>query len=125
MKKKGFTLVELLTIIVVLGLIISIAVPVTSKILRNAEENKFITDSRTILKGIETYITENNIKIPDEGLAIETLELDFNNLNNYTGIVKEENGELILDPITNNTHCGSGNTKNFKVHSDMTECLSE
>ena len=44
-QKKGFTLVELLTIICVIGLILGIAIPSTNKILRNAKESKFIADS--------------------------------------------------------------------------------
>ena len=41
------------------------AAVVIASILRNAKESKFIADSRTILSSVESYITENNYKIPD------------------------------------------------------------
>lgn len=121
-QKKGFTLVELLTIICVIGLILGIAIPSTNKILRNAKENKFIADSRTILSSVESYITENNYKIPDEGIALEDLDLDLKSLNGYSGVVKYDGNNVYLDSITNNELCGAGNKTNFEVYGDLSNC---
>lgn len=121
-QKKGFTLVELLTIICVIGLILGIAIPSTNKILRNAKENKFTADSRTILSSVESYVTENNYKIPDEGIALEYLDLDLKSLNGYTGVVKYDGNNVYLDSITNNELCGAGNKSNFEVYGDLSNC---
>lgn len=121
-QKKGFTLVELLTIICVIGLILGIAIPSANKILRNAKESKFIADSRTILSSVESYITENNYKIPDEGIALEDLDLDLKSLNGYTGVVKYDGNNVYLDSITNNELCGAGNKTNFEVYGDLSNC---
>lgn len=122
-QKKGFTLVELLTIICVIGLILGIAIPSTNKILRNAKESKFIADSRTILSSVESYITENNYKIPDEGIALEDLDLDLKSLNGYSGVVKYDGNNVYLDSITNNELCGAGNKTNFEVYGDLSNCI--
>ena len=41
MKRKGFTLVELLAVIVILALLIVVAVPVTNKVIDNAKRKSF------------------------------------------------------------------------------------
>lgn len=121
--KKGFTLVELLTIICIIGVIIGIAVPSVNKILKDGKKNIFINDAKTILKSTEGYLFENRINVPDEGIAFELLDLEFNTKNKYTGIVKmDESGDLVFDSITDNSLCGSGNSKTINVSDDLSNC---
>ena len=59
MIKKGFTLVELLAVIVVLAIIFTIAVPNVFKIIYNGKSNAFLVGVRQVLKsGKEYQITE-------------------------------------------------------------------
>lgn len=60
MKNKGFTLVELLAVIVVLGLIMVIAVPSTINILEKNKKESFIADAKKIVRRVEQEDKDNN-----------------------------------------------------------------
>ena len=49
--KKGFTLVELLAVIVILAVLVLLAVPSVIKMLDNAKRNSFSTEAENIIKG--------------------------------------------------------------------------
>lgn len=60
MKNKGFTLVELLAVIVVLGLIMMIAVPSTINVLEKNKKESYIADAKEIIRLVEREDTKNN-----------------------------------------------------------------
>lgn len=61
-QKRGFTLVELLAVIVVLGVVMAIAVPATTKYIQNSKEAAFYTNVRGIVDNIKnnTDLVEAN-----------------------------------------------------------------
>jgi type IV pilus assembly protein PilA len=54
--KKGFTLVELLAVIVILAVILAIAIPGISSVISNASKSAFESDAKMVIKGI-SYLT--------------------------------------------------------------------
>ena len=60
MNKKGFTLVELLAVIVILAIILAIAVPSITGILNSAKRSAFQADVKLIIKGIEYKMLERD-----------------------------------------------------------------
>ena len=115
MKKKGFTLVELLAVIAILAILVIIALPNVLKMFRNAKQNTFVTEVQNLVRSAEDkYLTSsmlngNNtcfdsssnpldmtgrdniiykIKLSDTGKLIEVSVAD----DNYELIVKEETG---------------------------------
>ena len=54
-KRNGFTLVELLAVIVVLGVILIIAVPSVNKYLKNSKESAYEIQISTMIEAVETY----------------------------------------------------------------------
>lgn len=60
LNKKGFTLVELLAVIVILAIILAIAVPSITGILNSAKKSSFEADVKLIIKGIEYKMLEAN-----------------------------------------------------------------
>lgn len=56
--KQGFTLVELLAVIVILAVILAIAVPSISSMITNAKKNSFEANVEMIIKGIDYKILE-------------------------------------------------------------------
>ena len=57
--KKGFTLVELLAVIVILAIILAIAVPTISSLINNQKKSAFEAGVKMILKGADYYILQN------------------------------------------------------------------
>ena len=61
MKKKGFTLVELLAVIVILAVILIIAMPKISDVIKNSKESSLETTAKLIASQAEKKYTENQV----------------------------------------------------------------
>ena len=55
MNKKGFTLIELIAVIVLLGMILLIVFPATSRLIRSNENKKYDTYYDSVQEQIELY----------------------------------------------------------------------
>ena len=53
MKKRGFTLVELLAVIAILAILVIIALPNVIKLFNSSKESTFITEAKRIYRGSE------------------------------------------------------------------------
>ena len=117
MNKKGFTLVELLAVIVILAIILAIAVPSITGILNSAKRSSFEADVKLIIKGIEYKMLERDAgtevptdvipeTAPTEGAPFPMTENGLTaygaNADNY--VVNETAGERCvitsLNPVT-------------------------
>ena len=64
--KKGFTLAELIGVIVVLALISLITIPAISKILKQNKETLCETQKENILQAARAYASDNIFTLPDQ-----------------------------------------------------------
>ena len=74
--KKGFTLVELLAVIVIIGIITLVAVPNIVTTNKKSKENEYLEFKKTIENAAETYVeTTPEIKenLPSDGIKVKTL----------------------------------------------------
>lgn len=55
MNKKGFTLTELIVVIVIIGLVLLIVIPVSSNIMQNSAEEKGTFYVQTLENAVNTY----------------------------------------------------------------------
>lgn len=99
--KKGFTLVELLAVIVILAIILAIAVPGIAGIINSAKRGAFESDAKMIVTGIEYRLLESSVDTtvtkPTVNITTPITNIaDYGaNPANYTGIYIVD-----LNPIT-------------------------
>jgi len=58
MNKKGFTLVEVLAVIVLISVIALITVPIIGNVIQTSKENAFIDTGYGLVKSAQTYQLE-------------------------------------------------------------------
>lgn len=97
MKKKGFTLIEILAVIVVLGLLAAIITPTVNKLLGDSEEQLEKEQINKIITATKKYVVENSNILPDinsdKEVIIKTTTLI------EKGVI---NGDKIINPNTKN-----------------------
>ena len=62
MKKKGFTLVELLAVIVVIGIIAIITIPIVLNNVTSAEKKSFKVSVNEVKRNVDRYLVKNDLK---------------------------------------------------------------
>ncbi|MDD2489914.1 MAG: type II secretion system protein, partial [Bacilli bacterium] len=94
MKKKAFTLVELLAVIVILAIVLAIAVPSITGIINKVTRDAFEIDAKNVIKAI-------NYKILQDG-TFETSSLNVGNLGEKLNISSNNYESLNVSKDSNN-----------------------
>ena len=90
-EEKGFTLVELLAVIVILGIIVAIAIPAIGSVMSGAKDNAKDAEETLVLDAARLYEVEHG-KIDSTGITVEDL-ID-------AGYLDERQGEDIAGTVT-------------------------
>ena len=61
-KMKGFTIVELIGIIVILGLLLAMAVPTIGNVISNSYMKAYEIDLKSMEDGAKSYVLKKNLK---------------------------------------------------------------
>ena len=73
-KEQGFTLVELITVLVILGIVLSIGVPKYLKIQAQAEYDADAAIIKSFAKAAEMYVVKNDLDLSEENtVSLDTL----------------------------------------------------
>ncbi len=59
--KKGFTLVEIMIVVVIIGLLAAMAIPAFQKVRENSRASAMDNDARQIASGAQQFMLENNV----------------------------------------------------------------
>lgn len=74
--KDGFTLIEIMVVVVVIGVMAAIAIPSLTKHVRNARAGSFAYDIRTLANAGQQYSLESGYWLPDTDAGAYPEELD-------------------------------------------------
>lgn len=99
--EKGFTLVELLAVIVILGIIVAIAIPAIGNIIDKAESDADQAEITLILDAARLYEVSNDLPVTvKELIDKDFLEERKDELTDYytTKVIRDADGNLALDP---------------------------
>lgn len=103
MKNKGFTLVELLAIIVILAVVLAISIPSISGLIWNIRKNAFEENAKLIIKSIETKKASDSA-YDITSLNVDNMESDLGVSNdNFESItVSSEDSKVHIDVVGSN-----------------------
>lgn len=59
--KKGFTLVEIMIVVVIIGLLAAMAIPAFQKVRQDSRESAVSNDARQLASAAQQYMLENNV----------------------------------------------------------------
>ena len=116
MKNKGFTLAELLAVIVILGVIAVITVPIVTKTLASYRTKLCENQIQNIKEAARIWGSDNLLSLPDKENG--TLVITLNDLQDKGYIDKDINNprtKKIIDPTTKITITRVGKKYNYTV----------
>ena len=112
-RKKGFTLTELLAVIVVIAIIALITVPVVFGLIEKSREGAFKDGVILASKAVDYYLYDNHMeKLSPDGVEVNKLNIT----SNFTaGTFKEKNNEYFSWYVTDGNYCAYGPISDLKI----------
>ncbi len=80
--KKGFTLIEVLVVIGIVGILVSILWPVIASAIQKAKQKGTMQDINTIAKAITEYVTDNGVAPSQDG-PLSTATTFYSSLSGF------------------------------------------
>ena len=106
MRRKGFTLVELLAVIAILAILVIIALPNVLKMYNNAKKNSFLTEAKTLARDVSSkYITESMKGNKLTTISNKQNSLDLSGRNIEYNFELDSQGKIKRMMVYDGTYC--------------------
>ena len=116
---KGFTLIEIIAVILVLGIVTSIGIFSMGKIKEDYEKETYLESVKNVLTSAENYYLSNiETPFPSEGILVSDsrIELTKKDIHTSGNIMYDETlGKLKVVNITNGKFCVNGVIDNLVI----------
>lgn len=116
-KSKGFTLVELIATIIIIGVLLLIIIPTVSDTLKKSEKNTFAASARGVIRAGNDFFASTGFTYDDGDCISATsdeLEMDKDQ-QIIGGSVCYINGQTYLKRVTDGKYCATGNSDTLSV----------
>lgn len=90
--KKGFTLVEIMIVVVIIGLLAAMAIPAFQKVRQTSQEKAITNNLRQLASAADQYFIENGVT--------EVALTELVGTDKYVKALNAVAGETYSDPIT-------------------------
>lgn len=121
--KKGFTLVELLVVITLVGVLGLITVPIINDVIKNSRKKAFRETVINIVEVAKIYNAEKDyLAIPDgESIDMLSNKLEYDNKTEIKrGTIYLDDGEYYVEAY-GEYYCALGNVENLEIY-DVDDC---
>ena len=116
MKKKGFTLVELLAVIAILAILVIIALPNVLKMYNDSKKNAFMTEAQNLAKEVSSkYISESMKGNKVTVISNKQNPLDMTGRELEYSFELDSQGKIKNMIVSNGTYCISTNKDYTKI----------
>lgn len=95
MKKKGFTLIELIATLIIVGIIALIAYPVVNSTIKNSKQKSYNAQVELIIEATKKLGLKNTDLLPEDD---ETSKIYLNTLI-QEGLLKNVSNEGLINPL--------------------------
>lgn len=100
MKKKGFTLVELLAVLVILGILLTLAISGVSRYINKGKKSYYVGLEKNVRVAAQDYFADYKGLLPRKVGDITSVNLELLMNNNYIDDVLDENKKLCDGAVT-------------------------
>ena len=119
-KRSGFSLVELLAVIILLGIIALIIVPSALKTLENSKKDAFKNSVVGLITSATNYMGESDFVEWTGGLTINNIKtnnlFETKNMDNFTGgTLYNTNGTITVENVTDGNYCANGKRNSLTI----------
>lgn len=114
--KKGFTLVEVIVVLVILAILIAIAVPSVMKYIDDANEAKYLAEARAAYIATEAEVTKDYGDNKSIDYSIYTVGNKAGTVTDFLAAIKEGCGFEVTSVVTNPTISANLNPNNITAY---------
>ena len=114
--KKGFTIIEVLAVVIILGIIAAITFPIVKNIVNENRKKTFESSVRGMLHSAELYISANpaseDVSFPYNTTSIK---MEKNKMTSGSILYTESTGIISVVDMTDGVFCANGDKINLEI----------